>query len=132
MLPQGEQTASLPVLTPDAPLPEETQRIVLLLGEAGLRSFAAKHHSHLSGRTLVLPLSVVEAQPTLVGHLLAVATDVVAARPAGDALDMPAVAAALEAGLIAAGRNLTRTAFLEALRKTRQQSAGVEFVRIQR
>ena len=45
---------------------------------------------------------------------------------------MPAVAAALEAGLIAAGRNLTRTAFLEALRKTRQQSAGVEFVRIQR
>lgn len=130
--PQGGQVETLPTLTPDAPLPAETQRVVLLLGEAGLRAFVAAHGSHLAGRTLVLPLSMVEAQPALVGDLLAVAADVIAARPAGAPLDMPATAAALEAALIAAGRDLTRTAVLEALRARRQQSAGVEFVRVRR
>ena len=129
---QGGQIEALSVLTPDAPLPAETQRIVLLLGEAGLHSFAAVHRSHLAGRTLVLPLSMVEAQPALVGDLLAVAADVIAARPVGDLLDMPATAAALEAALIAAGRDLTRATILEALRTRRQQSARVEFVRVQR
>ncbi len=129
---QGGQIEALSVLTPGVPLPAETQRIVLLLGEAGLHSFAAVHRSHLAGRTLVLPLSMVEAQPTLVGDLLAVAADVIAARPVGDPLDMRVTAAALEAALIAAGRDLTRTTMLEALRARRQQSAGVEFVRVQR
>ena len=129
---QGGQIEALSVLTPDAPLPAETQRIVLLLGEAGLYSFVAVHRSHLAGRTLVLPLSMVEAQPALVGDLLAVAADVIAARPVGDLLDMPATAAALEAALIAAGRDLTRATILEALRTRRQQSARVEFVRVQR
>jgi hypothetical protein len=130
--PQGGQIEALSVLTPDAPLAAETQRIVLLLGEAGLRAFSAAHRLHLAGRTLVLPLSMVEAQPALVGDLLAVAADVIAARPAGDPLDMPATAAALEAALITAGRDLTRSAVLDALRTRRQQSAGVEFVRVQR
>lgn len=121
---QGGQIEVLSVLTPDVPLPAETQRIVLLLGEAGLHWFAAVHRSHLAGRTLVLPLSMVEAQPALVGDLLAVAADVIAARPIGHLLDMPATAAALEAALIAAGRDLTRTTMLEALRARRQQSAG--------
>ncbi len=129
---QGGQIEALSVLTPGVPLPAETQRIVLLLGEAGLHSFAAVHRSHLAGRTLVLPLSMVESQPTLVGDLLAVAADVIAARPVGDPLDMRVTAAALEAALIAAGRDLTRTTMLEALRARRQQSAGVEFVRVQR
>ena len=129
---QGGQVEALSVLMPDVPLPAETQRIVLLLGEAGLHWFAAVHRSHLAGRTLVLPLSTVEAQPALVGDLLAVAADVIAARPIGDPLDMPATAAALEAALIAAGRDLTRTTMLEALRTRRQQSAAVEFVRVQR
>lgn len=129
---QGGQIEALSVLTPDVPLPAETQRIVLLLGEAGLHLFAAVHRSYLAGRTLVLPLSMVEAQPALVGDLLAVAADVIAARPVGDPLDMRVTAAALEAALIAAGRDLTRTTMLEALRARRQQSAGVEFVRVQR
>lgn len=129
---QGGRTDAPSVLTPDAPLPAEAQRIVLLLGEAGLRSFAAAQRSHLAGRTLVLPLSLVEAEPAQVGDLLAAAAEVIAARPAGDPLDMPVTAAALEAALIAAGRDLTRTAILEALRAMRQQSAGVEFVRVQR
>jgi hypothetical protein len=119
----SEQAAGHAVLQPEAPVPPNVRKIVLLLSEAGLRTFVSTHRQAIARRTIVLPISLVEARPDLVSDLLATPANVVAARPAGDLADMAAytslLAQLLEKVLIEAGRDLTRTGFLEALRKAR-------------
>lgn len=122
----GEQASRLAVLPPQAQLPPDAHRVVLLVGEPGLRTFVYTHRHVIAGRTAVLPMTLVEAHPDLVGELLAAGAGVVAARPAGDLSDTAAysslLAQLLDKVLIESGRDLTRTGFLEALRKTRLRS----------
>jgi hypothetical protein len=108
-------------------MPADSRRIVLMVGAAQARAFIKTHQVALKGRTVVVPFEELAGYPDLIEQLLNQGTDVLAARPAGDFSNIAAYASALtavlEASLVTAGRQLTRTRFLEAVKGVQVQSA---------
>jgi hypothetical protein len=111
---------------PEDAMPADSRRIVLMVGAAQARAFIKTHQVALKGRTVVVPFEELAGYPDLIEQLLNQGTDVLAARPAGDFSNIAAYASALtavlEASLVTAGRQLTRTRLLEAVKGVQVQS----------
>lgn len=125
---RGESARPPGAITPQEAMPPHSKRIVLAVGATQARSFVRMNQQNLKGRTVIAPLDTMSGDPDLIEDLLRQGTDVIAAWPAGDWSDPVAYAsplvAVLEATLVAAGRPLTRTRFLNAVASVHVQCAG--------